>query len=91
MSNLEFKSIHKFFRVTMSSIKCTKKTSSDIISVHVYKDFPYKITLPLGVLGYCETNATIFPTVETAYNVNNILKFLYIRQSTILNEELSIN
>ena len=80
-----------FFRVTMSSIKNTKNTSSDIISLHVYKNFLYKITLPLGVLGHCKTNATIFPTVETAFNVNNILKLLDIRRSTILNEELSIN
>ena len=46
--------------------------------------------LPLGFLGYCETNATISPTVKTAFRVSNILKFLDVCQSTILNEEISI-
>ena len=91
MSDLEFKPVHKFFRVTISSIKYTKNTNSDIISLHVYNNSPYKIRLPLGQLGYCETNATVSPTIEIAYRVNNILKFLDICQSTILNEELSIN
>ena len=44
MSDLEFKPIHKFFRVTISSIKYTKNTTSDIISLHVYSNSPYKIT-----------------------------------------------
>ena len=88
MSDLEFKSIHNFFRVAISSIKYTKNTSSDIISLHVYNNSPYKITLHLGI---CETNATIFPTVETAYRVNNILKLLDICQSTFFNGELSKN
>ena len=52
---------------------------------------PYQITLPLGFLGYCETNATISPLNEVAYRVNNILQLLDICQSTILDEELSIN
>ena len=52
---------------------------------------PYQVTLPLGLLGYCETNATISPVHEKAYRVNNILQLLDICQSTILNEELSIN
>ena len=47
----------------------------------------YTITVPLGLLGYCETNAT----KDVAYRVNNILKLLDICQSTILDEELSIN
>ena len=52
----------------------------------------YTLTeLPLGLLGYCETNATISPIHEKAYRVNNILQLLDICQSTILNEELSIN
>ena len=70
MSDLEFKLIHKFFRVTISSIKNTKNTNSDIISLHIYKNSPYKITVPLGLLGYCKTNATISPTLEVAYRVN---------------------
>ena len=59
-------------------------------SLHVYKITPNKVTLPLGLLGYCETNATTSPVKEIAYRVNNILQLLDIRQSTILDEELSI-
>ena len=91
MSDLEFKPIHKFFRVTISSIKYMKNSNSDIISLQVYNNSPYKLTLPLGLLGYCETNATTSPTKEVAYRVNNILQLLDICQSTILDEELSIN
>ena len=50
-----------------------------------------KITLPLGLLGYCETNATLSPTKQVAYSVNNILQLLDICQSTILDDELSVN
>ena len=84
MSDLEVKPIHKFFRVTISSTKYTKNPKSDIISLHVYNNSPGKITLPLGFLGYCGTNATTSPTVEAAYRVNNILKILHICQSTLL-------
>ena len=91
MSDLEFKPNHKFFRVTISSIKCTKNTNSDINSLHAYNNSLYKIPLPLGLLGFCETNATTSPTLEVSYRVNNFLKFLDVCQSTILNEELSIN
>ena len=63
-----------------------KNSNSDMISLHVYNNFPYKITLPLGLLGYCETNATKSPTKEIAYRVNNILQLLDICQSTILDE-----
>ena len=49
MSDFEFRPIHKFFRVTISSIKKDMKNSnSDISSLHVYNNSPYKITLPLG-------------------------------------------
>ena len=65
--------------------------NSDIISLHVYNNTPYQITSPLGLLGYCKTNATISPINEVAYRVNNILQLLDICQSTILDEELSIN
>ena len=68
-----------------------KNSDSDIISLQVYKKSPYKITLPLGLLCYCEANATVFPTKEVAYRVNNILQLLDISQSTNLDEELSIN
>ena len=68
-----------------------KNTNSDIISLHVHNNSPYKITLPLGILGFCETNATTFPTQGVAYRVNNIIQLLDICQSTILDEELSIN
>ena len=91
MSDFEFRPIHKFFKITISSIKYEKNTNSDIISLHVYNNTPNKVTLPLGLLGYCETNATTSPVKEIAYRVNNILQLLDICQSTILNEELSIN
>ena len=91
MSDFEFKPIHKFFKITISSIKYLKNTNSDIISLHVYNNTPYQITLPLGLLGYCETNATTSPINEVAYRVNNILQLLDICQSTILDKQLSIN
>ena len=91
MSDFEFKPIHKFFKITISSIKDSKNTNSDFISLHVYNNTPYQITLPSGLLGYCETNATISPIIEVAYRVNNILQLLDICQSTILDEELSTN
>ena len=91
MSDLEFKPVHKFFRITISSIKYMKHSNSDISSLHVYNNSPYQITLPLGLLGYCETNATTSPTNEVAYRVNDILQLLDICQSTILDEELSIS
>ena len=91
MSDFEFKPIHKFFKITISSIKYSKNTNSDIISLHVYNNTPYQVTLSSGLLGYCETNATNSPINEVAYRVNNILQLLDICQSTILDEELSIN
>ena len=90
MSDFEFKPIHKFFKITISSIKYLKNTNSDIISLHVYNKTPYQITLLLGRLGYCKTNATTSPINEVAYRVNNILQLLDICQSTIFDEELSI-
>ena len=90
ISDFEFRPNHKFFRVTISSIKNMKYSNSDIISLHVYNKSPYKINLPLRLLGYCETNATASPTKEVAYRVNNILQLLDICQSIILDEELSI-
>ena len=91
MSDFEFKPIHKFFKITISTIKYSKNTNTDIISLHVYNNTPNQITLPLGILGFCETNATISPINEVAYRVNNILQLLDICQSTILDEELYIN
>ena len=52
MSDFEFKSIPKFFKITISSIKYLKNTNSDIISLHVYNKTPYQITLLLGLLGH---------------------------------------
>ena len=75
MSDLEFRPIHKFFRVTISCIKYMKKSNSDTISLHIYNNSPYKITLPLGLLGYCETNATISPTKKMASRVNNFYNY----------------
>ena len=88
MSDLEFKPIHKFIRVTISSIETTKNTNSDINSMHVYNNSPFKITLLLGLSGYCETKEIIFPTIGIAYKVNIVLNLLDIRQSRILNEDL---
>ena len=91
MPDLEFRPIQKNFRVTVSSTKVMKSSNSDIISLHVYNNSPYKITLPLELLDFCQTNAKRFPAKEKAYRVNNVLKLLGICQSTILDEELSIN
>ena len=91
MSDFKFRPIHKFFKITISSKKYERNTNSDIISLHVYNNTTNKITLPLGLLGYCETNATTSPVKEIAYRVNKILQLLDICQSTILDEELSID
>ena len=56
--------------------------------LHVDKNSPYQITLPLGLLGYCETNATTLPTNKVAFTHKQLL---VICQSTILDEKLSIN
>ena len=72
-------------------MKYMKNSNSDIIFLHVYNNSQHKITLPLGLLGYCETNAAGSLTKEVAYRVNNILQLLDICQTTILDEELSIN
>ena len=68
-----------------------KNTNSDIISLRVYNNTPYQLTLTLELLRYCKTNATTSSINERAYRVNNILQLLDICQSTILDEELSIN
>ena len=68
-----------------------KNSDSDILSLHFYKNSPYKITQPLGISVYCKTNATTSPTKEVAYRVKNVLQLLDMCQSTILDEELSIN
>ena len=49
-----------------------KDLNCDMSTSHIYNNSPYKITLPLGPLGYCETNAKNCPTKEIAYRVNNI-------------------
>ena len=90
MSDLEFQPIHEFFRITISTINNMKHLNSEIVFLHLYNHSPYHITLLLGLLGYCETNATTSPTNEVTYGVNNILQLLDICQSTILDEELSI-
>ena len=40
MSGLEFKPIHKFFRVIIPSIKYMKDSNSDMISLHIYNNSP---------------------------------------------------
>ena len=66
MSELEFRPIHKIFRDTTASIKYAKITSSDTKAFHVYNNSPLKINLLLGLLGYFDTNATLYPTQEKA-------------------------
>ena len=90
MSDLDSRPINKIFRVTISSTKYMKNSNSDVISLDVYNNSPYKIFLSLGRLGFCETNATTSPTKVKAYRINIILQLLGICQSTILDEELSI-
>ena len=65
MSGLEFKPIHKFFRATTSSIKHTKNT-------RIQKNHQ-KILITSGLLGYRKINATVYPTEERAFRLNNIL------------------
>ena len=91
MSDLEFRPIHNFFRVTISSIEYMKDSSSDMISLHIHNNSPFKINLTLGLLGFYQTNATISPTKEKTYRVNNVLQPQNIGESTIRDEELSIN
>ena len=91
MSDLEFKPIHKHFRVTISFYKFMKDSNSDMISLHIYNNSPDKTTLAQGLSGYCETNKTISPTKGIAYRVNKILQLFYTCQSTIFDEELSLN
>ena len=40
MSDLEFRPIHKFFRVTISSIKFKKNSNSDMITLYIYNNSP---------------------------------------------------
>ena len=91
MSDFDVKLNHEFFKITISSIKYLKNINSGIISLHVYNNTPYQITKPLALLEYCETNASSSHINEVAYRVNKILQLLDICQSTILDEELSIN
>ena len=44
MSDLDFRPIHKFYRVKISSIKYMKDSNSDMISLHICNNFLYKIT-----------------------------------------------
>ena len=91
MSDLEFKPNQKFSRVTISSTEYAKDTTLDIIALWVYRKVPSKITLRLGLLWYCKTNATFHPTQERAFRVNNTLKLLDICRSTVLNEDLAVD
>ena len=90
ISDLEIKPTHKLYWETISSMKYMINTNSDITSLHVNINSPNKLTLPLGHIGYCETDAKISPTIEKASRVNNFLKLLDICQSTVLKDELSI-
>ena len=90
MSDIDLRPIHKFFRVTISSIKYAKNTNSDFINLLVYFISPYKITLHLNLLEFCETNATLHSFQEKAYRVKHILEVPDICQSNIVDEELRI-
>ena len=58
-------------------IKLSEKNSnSDVISLHVYKNTPYKMILPLGLTAYCETNATTSPAKEKTYRIKDILQLI---------------
>ena len=87
MPDFEFRPIHKFSKIAISSIKYVKNTNSDTISLHVYNNTPNRLLLPLGLLRYCETNATTSPVKEVAHRVNSIFQLLDIFQSTILDKE----
>ena len=41
-SDLEFRPINKFFRVTISTIKYMKGSNGDMVSLHIYNNSPYK-------------------------------------------------
>ena len=83
MSDLEIKPIHNFFE--------QQSHPFNILRIHEYNKSPKTITFYLGLLRYCETNATVYPTEERAIRKNYILKLPGICQSTIPNEDLSIN
>ena len=73
LSDLELELFHKFFKVTISSIKHNKNTITVTIELHFYYHSPYKTTLPLGVLGCEAMQHFIFLMKEhRAYRVNNI-------------------
>ena len=92
MSDFEFKPIHKFFKITISSIKYSKNTNSDTISLHIYNNTPYKGNITLRTFRILRNKTLQYhPYMKKAYRVNNILQLLDICQSTILNEEISIN
>ena len=61
MPRFEFKPIHNFFRVQISTIKYAKNINADTIGLHVYSNSPTKIFFLLGLLEYCGTNATFVP------------------------------
>ena len=89
MSDFEFRPIHKILRVTISSIKLVIFTNTDVIAQHIYNNSTYQITLPLGLLGCCETNAKLSSTQKKAIRVNKELNLLLICQPIIKNEEIS--
>ena len=73
MSDLEVRPIPKFLGITTSSIKYTKNTITHLVATQICNYSSYKITLPLRVLGFCETNAILYSTPQ---QVNNAFKFL---------------
>ena len=61
ISAVEFKPIHKFVKVTISSINYAKNINIDTLAIHAYNNSPYKITRPLVLIRYFETKASFYP------------------------------
>ena len=72
MSDFEVKPIHKFFKITISSIKHLKNTNFDIVSLHVYNNTPYQITLLLRQKVMKKRNTDYFtktPYFKATFNI----------------------
>ena len=67
MPDIEFKPVHKLFRVLNSSLKSAENSNTDTIALHVYKNSPKKIIFPIGLLKFCKTNAEIYSTQENIF------------------------
>ena len=92
MPDLELKPIHKFFRVTISSIKYTKKNKFRYNLFTRMQQFTIQTHISSRTSRILQQyNTTSYPKEERAFRLNNIFRLLDNCQSTILYEELSIN